>query len=241
MTSFFRDPEAFETLEAEIIPAIFKGKSPGDPIRIWIPGCSTGEEAYSLAILIKEYMERLKCTHEVQIFATDVDKSAIETARAGQYPESIAADITTLRLKRYFKFKNDRYQVVQSIREMIIFAPHDLLRDPPFFKLDLISCRNLLIYITSELQKKIVPLFFYSLLPNGILFLGPSETIGQFGDLFHTQNKKWKMYRRSAVETRAPVDFSSYPPPFYPRRQAGRPLSRAEQNQPIHGARAPVA
>ncbi|WP_084448417.1 chemotaxis protein CheB [Desulfovibrio inopinatus] len=213
VTSFFRDIEAFEFIEKIVVPNLFKGKKPEDPIRIWVAGCSTGEEAYSIAILVKEYMDRIKRTYDVQLFATDIDKHAIETARAASYPESIAGDISSERLKRFFRFKDERYSLIQSIREMIVFAPHDILRDPPFFKLDMVSCRNLLIYMTPEIQKKILPLFFYSLNPGGHLVLGPSETVGQFNDLFKVIDKKWKVFQRSGVEAKAPVDF-----PLSPRR-----------------------
>lgn len=213
VTNFFRDAEAFECIEKNIIPNLFKNKQPDDPIRIWIAGCSTGEEAYSYAILAKEYMDRIKRTYDVQIFATDIDKHAIETARTGTYPESIAGDISPERLKRFFRFKEERYSMVQGIREMIVFAPHDLLRDPPFFKLDLVSCRNLLIYMTPEIQKKILPLFFYSLNPGGHMVLGPSETVGQFNDIFKVIDKKWKVFQRSEVEAKRLVDF-----PLSPRR-----------------------
>ena len=207
VTSFFRDPDAFNIIREKVIPDFFKDKSHDEPIRIWSAGCATGEEAYSLAILVTDYMRRTKRTQNVQIFATDVDKDAIEHARIGLYPQNIAADIPPDILKTYFKQVDDYYQVVPQIREMIVFAAHDVLSDPPFFKLDLITCRNLLIYLTGEIQKKLIPIFFYSLRPGGHLFLGSSETIGTFGELFLSLDKKWKVFKKSELATQAHVEF----------------------------------
>ena len=198
VTSFFRDPEAFKVLEQDIIPKLFSGRPDHDIIRIWVPGCSTGEEAYSLAILLAEEQEKLKKTLKVQVFATDIDSRAIAHARAGIYPASITADISAERLGRYFSADpaGGSYQIQKSIRDMLIFSEQDLIRDPPFSKLDLISCRNLLIYMGGELQKRIIPLFHYALNPGGFLFLGNSEGVGDFGDLFATLDRKQKLYQR---------------------------------------------
>ena len=194
VTNFFRDAEAFEILKPVLLELV-KSKPDNGQIRIWIPGCSTGEEAYSVAILLRECMNEAKKYFNVQIFATDIDTNSIERARIGSY-SGIAPDITKERLSRFFTSKENIFQIRKEIREMLVFAPQSIIKDPPFTKLDLICCRNLLIYFNSELQKKIIPLFHYSLLPKGILFLGSSETISGFVDLFSMLDKKWKIYRR---------------------------------------------
>ncbi|GFK93125.1 Chemotaxis protein methyltransferase Cher2 [Fundidesulfovibrio magnetotacticus] len=198
VTNFFRDPAAFKALEEQIIPKLFAGKSPGSLIRIWSPGCSTGEEAYSLAILLQERMDDLKQSFKVQIFATDIDSQSIGTARSGLYPASISSDISEERLARFFSVEADgvAYRVNKGIRDMLVFSEQNVIKDPPFSKLDLISCRNLLIYLDGDLQKKIIPLFHYALNPGGFLFLGTSETVGEFGDLFSTLERKLKIYQR---------------------------------------------
>ncbi len=198
VTSFFRDPQAFEVLQTQVIPKLFDGKPAGSTIRAWSTGCSTGEEAYSMAILLQEQLALLRKNYKVQIFATDLDSRAIATARAGVYPASIAHDISAERLGRFFTAEGDgsAYRVRKGIREMLIFSEHDLARDPPFSRLDLISCRNLLIYMNSDLQKKLLALFHYALVPHGMLFLGTSETIGEFGSLFAVLDRKSKTYQR---------------------------------------------
>lgn len=198
VTSFFRDPEAFKALEEQVIPKLFAGKPTGSSVRVWSTGCSTGEEAYSLAILLQEHMESLKQSFTVQLFATDIDSMAIATARAGLYPASIAADISPERLGRYFLAESDgsMYRIHKSIRDMLVFSEHDLVRDPPFSRLDLISCRNLMIYMGGELQKRLIPIFRYALNPGGFMFLGTSETVGEFGDMFATLDRKLKLYQR---------------------------------------------
>ncbi len=217
VTSFFRDPEAFKAVEEHIIPKLIVGKSPGAFIRIWSPGCSTGEEVYSLAILLQEYLNTLQQNYMVQIFATDIDARAIATARAGLYPASIAADISPERLARYFKVESagSVYRIDKTIRDLVIFSEHNMIKDPPFSKLDLISCRNLLIYMKTELQKKIIPLFHYALNPGGFLFLGTSETVGEFGDLFATIDRKAKLYQQKLHAHRADRAFmGSFLPPL---------------------------
>lgn len=198
VTNFFRDPAAFKALEELVIPKLFANNPPGSAIRVWSTGCSTGEEAYSLAILLQEYRETLKQEHTVQVFATDIDSRAIATARAGIYPTSMTADITPERLKRFFTLEPDGsgYRIHKSIRDMLVFSEQDLIKDPPFSKLDLICCRNLLIYLGADLQKKIIPLFHYALKPGGILFLGTSEGVGNFDDLFDVLDRKAKLYQR---------------------------------------------
>lgn len=195
VTSFFRDAEAFKSLEKEIFPQLLKTKTNDDVIRIWIPGCSTGEEAYSIAIVLYELLE---ATHEphlsVQIFSTDLDDDAITIARAGIYSANIAQNITNERLQRFFTKVAAGYQVNKNIREMIVFAVQNVFKDPPFTKLDLLSCRNLLIYLEPELQNRVLLIFHYALKPNGVLFLSPSESIGTHVHLFTPLNRKWKFY-----------------------------------------------
>jgi two-component system CheB/CheR fusion protein len=199
VTSFFRDPAAFRVLEDRVIPKLFASKTPGARIRIWTPGCSTGEEAYSLAILLVERLGALKQRYTAQLFATDIDPQAIATARIGRYPASIAADLTPERLARFFTIEADAssYRIHKSIRDLMVFSEQDVIRDPPFSKLDLLTCRNLLIYMETDLQRKLFPLFHYALNPGGWMFLGPSEGIGEFGELFFTVlDRKANVYQR---------------------------------------------
>jgi two-component system, chemotaxis family, CheB/CheR fusion protein len=198
VTSFFRDPEAFRAMEEQIIPRLFAGKGADAVIRIWAPGCSTGEEAYSLAILLAERQEALKKSFKVQVFATDIDTHAIAVARAGIYPASIATDLTPERLARFFSPEpgDSAYRIHKGIRDMLVFSEQNVIKDPPFSRLDLISCRNLLIYLGGNLQKKLIPLFHYALNPGGYLFLGTSETVGELGDLFAAIDRKQKIYQR---------------------------------------------
>jgi two-component system CheB/CheR fusion protein len=198
VTNFFRDPEAFLALEEQAIPRLFEGKLAGAPVRVWSTGCSTGEEAYSIAILLHEQMERLKTSYTVQVFATDIDSRAIAAARAGLYPASIASDLSAQRLARFFTAEPDgsAYRIHKSIRDMLVFSEQNVIKDPPFSKLDLISCRNLLIYMGAELQKKLIPLFHYALNPGGMMFLGTSESVGEFNDLFAVLDRKSKLYQR---------------------------------------------
>jgi len=203
VTSFFRDPQAFQALEDQVVPKLFAGKPADAAIRVWSPGCSTGEEAYSLAILLAERQEAMKQRFKVQVFATDIDSQAIAAARAGLYPASIAADIPPERLARFFSAESDSadaspsaYRIHKGIRDMLVFSEQDVIKDPPFSKLDLISCRNLLIYMGGDLQKKLLPLFHYALNPGGFLFLGTSETVGESGNLFSALDRKLKLYQR---------------------------------------------
>ncbi len=213
VTSFFRNPETFEAFQEKVIPRLFVGRHPNSVIRVWVPGCSTGEEAYSIAILIQEQMEKLNQTFKVQIFATDIDSRAIEKARSGLYPVSISSDISPKRLKRFFTPDSDsNYLIQHSIREMVIFSEQDIIKDPPFSKLDLLSCRNLLIYMDRELQKKLIPLFHYALNSGGFLFLGPSESIGDFTNLFDTLDRKSKLYvRKEGVGSEYFLSIAKFP------------------------------
>ena len=194
VTNFFRDPESFEKLKKVLLDLVIS-KPANSKIRMWIPGCSTGEEAYSVGIVLYECMNKAKKNFNVQIFATDIDSDAIEKARIGSYT-GIEPDVSKERLKLFFTKDKGLYKIRKEVRELIVFAPQSVVKDPPFTKLDLVVCRNLLIYFNAELQKKVIPLFHYSLLPNGILFLGSSETIGGFVDLFSMVDKKWKFYKR---------------------------------------------
>ena len=207
VTNFFRDPEAFLLLEEQVIPKLFEGKPTGAVIRVWSAGCSTGEEAYSIAVLLQERIAALKQNYTVQFFATDIDSRAVASARAGVYPASIAADVSPERLARFFTAESDgsAYRIHKSIRDMMVFSEHDVIKDPPFSRLDLISCRNLLIYLGTELQRRLIPLFHYALKPGGFLFLGTSEGVGEFVERFAVLDRKSKLYRRQEVfkETQA--------------------------------------
>ncbi|WP_328988098.1 chemotaxis protein CheB [Thiorhodovibrio winogradskyi] len=197
VTSFFRDPEAFAALETEVIPRLFAGKPAGATLRVWVCGCSTGEEAYSIAILLREHLETLKQRFKVQVFATDIDPRAIAQARAGRYPASIAADVPAARLTRFFAEDADGGCRVQKVvRDLLVFSEQDLVQDPPFSRMDLISCRNLLIYLKGDLQRRLIELFHYALNPDAALFLGNSETVGEVPALFAPLNRKWKLYSR---------------------------------------------
>lgn len=213
VTSSFRDPDAFDILRRKVLPQHLQKKAEGDPLRVWIPGCSSGEEAYSAAIILSECIEESNKNFAVQVFATDIDTEAIDGARTGSYPESIAADINEDRLKRNFIKKDGAFRIKKDIREMLVFAPQDIIKDPPFTKLDMICCRNLLIYQDSLPQKKLLPVFHYSLLPGGILFLGTSESIGGHVDLFKLLDKKWKMFKRrdSSVTAHSLLEFPIAP------------------------------
>ena len=201
VTSFFREPETFEILESRIIPKLIEGNAEQDPLRVWVAGCSTGEEAYSIAIVLAEYLGDRQGKVPVQIFATDLSESSIEQARAGIYAATTLADIRPERLARFFVKSNGKYQVTQSIRELCTFARQDLTQDPPFSRIDLISCRNVLIYLEPVLQKKILAAFHYALKDRGFLLLGKSETLNAFPELFALVEKKGKFYRRRAAAT----------------------------------------
>jgi two-component system CheB/CheR fusion protein len=212
VTSFFRDPAAWEHLREKAIPELIAGRSPGQALRAWVPGCSTGEEAYSLAIVFKEALEQVRPegSFSLQLFATDLDRDAIDKARQGVFPDNIAAGVSPERLSRFFSKEEHGYRVCKEIREMVIFAPQNLIMDPPFTKLDILSCRNLLIYLAPEMQKKLLPLFHYSLNPGGILFLGNAETIGGFTDRFAPVSSKSRIFQRTESALRPePRDFPS--------------------------------
>ena len=198
VTSFFRDPAAFEGLAKTILPGLV-GRAEDQPIRVWVPGCSTGEEAYSLAIMFIEEFAAQKRGVKFQIFASDISEEALAFAREGVYPESIRGDVSAEQLRLFFTLEERGYQVSRQLRDVIVFTVHDLLVDPPFSRLDLISCRNLLIYLQPEEQQKVLSLFHFSLKETGFLFLGISETIGQLGGLFEPISNTLRVYRRSAL------------------------------------------
>jgi two-component system CheB/CheR fusion protein len=202
VTSFFRDAEAWGALKELVIRPLLESSPPGAPLRAWVAGCSTGEEAYSLAIAFREVLEAepLQGAREVQIFATDLDRNAIDRARTGFFPSNIAADLSSERLERFFVAEEEGFRVRKQLREMIIFAPHNLVMDPPFTRLDLVTCRNLLIYLSPELQAKLLPLLHYALKSGAFLFLGSAETVGASSGMFLPLDTKARIYKRRDAE-----------------------------------------
>lgn len=196
VTQFFRDPESFEALAKQVLPEILREKGADAPVRVWAPGCATGEEAYTLAILLAEQTEKRKRKPNIQIFATDLDTEALDFARRGRYAAEVAQQVSPARLKRFFRKVGDKYELADSIREMCVFSLHNLIKDPPFSRLDLISCRNVLIYLEADLQRRLLPLFHYALNPSGFLFLGPSENIASRSELFKTFDPKHRLFQR---------------------------------------------
>jgi len=233
VTSFFRDPAIWEELRAKVLPALMASRPDGHVLRAWVPGCSTGEEAYSLAMVFKEVMEEIKPGKKMklQVFATDLDKDAIDKARQGIYPENISADVAPQQMSRFFTKDEHGCRVTAEIRGMVTFAPQSLILDPPFTKLDILSCRNLLIYLAPEVQKKLIPLFHYSLTPGGILILGSAETIGTFTGLFTPLNNKLRIFQRKEPGLPPePIEFPSgfaspLPDGIEPRPAPKPPLS----------------
>ena len=239
VTSFFRDPEAFAILRQNVIPRLFADRDPDEPVRIWHACCATGEEVYSTAMLIREYLDEQKLDVKVQIFATDIDETAIAQARAGLYPDDISADVGEERLKRFFTRVDHRWQVAKGLREMVVFAHHNLLKDPPFSRLNLLVCRNFLIYLNPDMQRRLIPLFHQVLKPGGVLFLGSAETLGRHAELFTPVDKKWKIFaqreRRNRGESVFPFTASIRRPPgiIRPARRPetkGRVPARSRKN-----------
>jgi two-component system CheB/CheR fusion protein len=216
VTSFFRDPAAWDQIQEAVIPALLASYPDGGALRAWSTGCSTGEEAYSLAMVFKEALAQVQpaAQYTLQIFATDLDRDAIDKARQGFYPANIAADVSPERLRRFFIKEETGYRIGKEIREMVTFATQNIIMDPPFTKLDMLICRNLLIYLTTELQKKLMPLFHYSLKPGGVLFLGSAETVGAYGELFAPLHIKSRLFRRR--ESVLPAEPLAFPPTFVP-------------------------
>ena len=213
VTGFFRDPKSFVSLQEKVLPGRLAGLGPGETMRVWVPGCSTGEEAYSLAMVLREAMAQFGQEFGLQVFATDIDPYAIDKARAGVYPGSVAADISPERLQRYFIKENSTYRVKKEIRDDIVFSVQDILKDSPFSRLDLLCCRNLLIYLDTPAQKKVIPLFHYTLKPAGLLVIGSSESIGRFGGLFEVLDGKARIFRRKEPSplARPVIDFPTGP------------------------------
>jgi two-component system, chemotaxis family, CheB/CheR fusion protein len=228
VTSFFRDPEAFAALKEKYLPGLLSDKTEGTLVRIWVAGCSTGEEAYSMAILLQECMEKMNRHFSVQIFATDIDPDAINTARSGIYPLSISADLDPVRLNQFFTKEENHYRVKKTIREMVVFALQDLIKDPPFTKLDIITCRNLLIYLEPELQKKLFPLFHYSLVQDGLLFIGSSESLSQETTLFEIYDRKWKIFKRQSGRSTAGAVLNLPVPVLPDPPRSSKPLKRSK-------------
>ena len=223
VTRFFRDPAAFEALRKHVFPNITTGRTRAAPIRIWVPGCSSGEEVYSLAIALLEHLGDGARNSNIQFFGTDISESALEKPRYGLYPRSISEDVSPERLRRFFTPSEGGYRISKQLREMCVFARHNVAQDPPFLRLDLISCRNVLIYLGPLLQRRVGPIFHYALRPDGFLLLGSSETVGPFSDLFAPVDKKSRVYRRQPVARRIP----GYVPalPLNPPKSVGQPLA----------------
>ena len=211
VTSFFRDPEAFQALATTALPKLFEGRGADDTVRVWVPGCSTGEEVYSIAILMREYMTTLRAIPRVQIFATDIDERSLAIARTARYPAPLVGGVEPDKIARSFTKDGGHYIVAKDVRDICIFSAHSVIKDPPFSRMDMVSCRNLLIYFGPEMQAQVIPTFHYSLKPNGILFLGTSENISKFDDLFVAVDKRQRIFRaredgRSAMRVPFSVD-----------------------------------
>lgn len=207
VTSFFRDREAFQALKEKALRPVLEKKNGDIAFRVWVPGCSTGEEAYSIGMLLLEVADELEIYRDIKVFGTDINAEAIETARSGTFPANITSDVSPERLKRFFSKKGDKYQVDSKIRDIMIFAVHDVTRDPPFSSIDLVSCRNLLIYMNAVLQRRVLPLLRYALKPKGILFLGSSESVGESENIFTPMDKKHNIYRAQPIENHKLVHF----------------------------------
>lgn len=229
VTSFFRDKKLFEVLKKKVFPRLLKNKSPDGPIRLWVAGCSTGEEVYSLAIVLLEFLEKEGVHCPIQFFGSDINDAILNRARAGIYPESIAADVSPERLRRFFTRAGNGYRIAKAIRDLCIFARQDVTRDPPFSHIDLISCRNVLIYFDATLQKKVIPVFHYALRPNGFLVLGTAESIGSYADLFSLVESRNRIYARKTSYSRTLSMLSGF-------ASSNPPTIEAKQALPRHGA-----
>jgi two-component system, chemotaxis family, CheB/CheR fusion protein len=228
VTGFFRDREAFVSLKTRILPKVLRDWHRNVPLRVWVPGCSTGEEAYSIAIVLFEFLDKAKVRPHIQIFASDISESAIRKARAAIYPEAITKDVSRVRLRRFFERTERGYRIAKWVRDTCLFSKQDVTADPPFAKIDLISCRNVLIYFTSELQKSVVPILHYALNPGGILWLGHSETISGFSNLFAIEDKVNKFYSKKTITAPPRIEFPTVRHPSdlaVARRQPVAPVS----------------
>ena len=230
VTNFFRDQDAFEALETTVIPALFESRGADDTVRIWIPGCATGEEVFSIGILLREHMDTLRHVPRVQIFATDIDDPALLVARAARYPALLLETVSPERRRRFFVEEGGTFTVSKDVRDLCIFSPHSIIRDPPFSRIDLVSCRNLLIYFGAEIQNQVIPIFHYALKPGGYLFLGTSENIGQYGDLFVPSDKKQRIFQARDHGTVKRLPVTMYGPRTAP---FGLSQDRALRNVPL--------
>src|SRR5262245_17536646 len=228
VTMFFRDPDAFDALES-VLPRVFDDKRSGEPVRAWVAGCATGEEAYSIAMLLAEQASVRDQAPQPQVFATDVDEQALTRARAGYFPPQISGDVTPARLKRFMTRDGDGYRVSKSLRQMLTFAKHNILKDPPLSRLDLVCCRNLLINLNRDAQQQVLDLIHFALRPDGYLFLGPSETVSEALDAFTVIDKTHRIYRRLGRSLQA-VSL----PPWPRERPAGTAVSRASTHADVH-------
>jgi two-component system CheB/CheR fusion protein len=226
VTQFFRDPEAFETLKHKVFPSVISGRPEGAPLRLWVAGCSTGEEVYSLAISVMEFLDGRPESVAIKILATDLNEAALDKARAGVYLDNIEIDVSPERLRRFFVRHEGHYQISKGIRELCIFSRHDLGSDPPFSHIDLVSCRNVLIYMDSALQKRVIPLMHYALNPGGFLFLGSSENVGPYTELFDVVDSRHRIFSYRQALAPVPIDFKA---PFSTRSPA-RPSDTGEMN-----------
>jgi len=231
VTGFFRDPDVFEALQSDIVPSIVQDRTGNAAVRVWVPGCATGEEVYSLAIILLEIVQDRGLSCPIQIFGTDVSDAAISAARAGFYPQNIDADVSPERLSRFFVKAEGGYRVTRSVRDCCVFSRQNLTRDPPFSRLDLVSCRNVMIYLGSVLQRKVMAIFHYALRPCGYLVLGSSEAIGEFADLFSTADRKHKIYQRTGGAAQSAVDFGSV---LTPRTREDQMRTVEEGNNPVN-------
>ncbi len=234
VTRFFRDPDAFEMLRSSALPRIVDQRKDDGPIRAWIAGCSTGEEAYSVAMLLLEFLGDRESALPVQVFATDVSESAIEQARNGVYPASIASDVSPARLRRFFSKVDGGYRISKAVRDVCIFARQDITRDPPFSRLDLIVCRNVMIYLNGAVQQKLMTLFHYALRPSGFLLLGTAETIGQYSDFFHIEDKRYRLYAKKQLASASVVLPTDYAMTMGTRGRAAVALPR-EDTRSVQG------
>lgn len=230
VTGFFREPESFDSLAEHVFPTLMSARRTDSPLRIWVPGCATGEEPYSIAIRLIEFLESRGDAASIQIFATDISESAVEKARLGIYPPSIAEDVSAERLRRYFSHADGHYRINKAVRDLCVFARQDLTRDPPFSKIDLIVCRNVLIYLGQSVQSRLITLFHYALKPTGFLMLGSAETIGAQADLFSNLDKKHRIYRKKLADI--PTDLNLSAPYARPPGRATPPAHEVSRGAP---------
>ncbi|HEY3846007.1 MAG TPA: chemotaxis protein CheB, partial [Acetobacteraceae bacterium] len=237
VTTFFRDTETFDTLAQSVLPHLFEGKAADNTVRIWVPGCATGEEAYSLAILVREHLAKLSAQPAVQIFATDIDEAAVGVARTGRYPTQLLKDVSSARLERFFTAYDGTCQVRKELRDLCTFSAHSVIRDPPFSRIDLISCRNLLIYLDTDLQARVIPAFHYALAPGGYLLLGGSEMVTRHAELFAPLDKRHRIFQRRD----APSSLLQFSPLAGPSRLVPKPSPRQRDSATGWSATAQMA